>query len=76
LFGPNFVGTAELVRLALTAKVKPFVYVSTVGVGDQIDPAKFTEDADERDISATRKIDDSYAKRVRKQQVGKRSAAP
>ncbi len=61
LFGPNVVGTAELIRIALTTKIKPYIYVSTIGVGDQIDPAKFTEDADVRVISATRKVDDSYA---------------
>jgi fatty acid CoA ligase FadD9 len=61
LFGPNVVGTAELIRLALTTKIKPYTYVSTVGVGDQINPSKFTEDADIRVISPTRKIDDSYA---------------
>ena len=61
LFGPNVVGTAELIRIALTTKIKPFVYVSTIGVGDQIEPSKFTEDADVRVVSAVRKIDDSYA---------------
>jgi fatty acid CoA ligase FadD9 len=61
LFGPNVVGTAELIRIALTTKIKPFVYVSTIGVGDQVEPSKFTEEADVRVISATRKIDDSYA---------------
>ncbi|HVQ99537.1 MAG TPA: carboxylic acid reductase, partial [Mycobacterium sp.] len=61
LFGPNVVGTAELVRLALTTKLKPFTYVSTIGVGDQIKLSKFTEDADIRVISPTRKVDDSYA---------------
>ena len=34
LFGPNVVGTAELIRLALTTKLKPYTYVSTFGVGD------------------------------------------
>ena len=61
LFGPNVVGTAELLRIALTTKIKPYIYVSTIGVGDQIEPAKFTEDADVRVISATRRVDDSYA---------------
>lgn len=61
LFGPNVVGTAELIRIALTTKIKPYVYVSTVGVGDQIEPARFTEDADVRVVSATRKVDDTYA---------------
>ena len=41
--------------------MKPFVYVSTIGVGAGIEPGKFTEDADIRVISATRTVDDSYA---------------
>ncbi|HME48414.1 carboxylic acid reductase [Mycobacterium sp.] len=61
LFGPNVLGTAELIRIALTAKLKPFSYVSTIGVGAQIEPSAFTEDADIRVISPTRKLDDSYA---------------
>ncbi len=61
LFGPNALGTAELIRIALTSTLKPYTYVSTIGVGDQIEPAKFTEDADVREISATRKVNDGYA---------------
>jgi fatty acid CoA ligase FadD9 len=61
LFGPNALGTAELIRIALTTKRKPFIYVSTIGVGAGIEPGKFTEDGDIRAISATRKVDDSYA---------------
>jgi fatty acid CoA ligase FadD9 len=61
LFGPNALGTAELIRIALTSKQKPYTYVSTIGVGDQIQPGKFTEDADIRQISATRSINDGYA---------------
>ncbi|MFL6082560.1 MAG: thioester reductase domain-containing protein, partial [Mycobacterium sp.] len=61
LFGPNALGTAELIRIALTTKQKPFVYVSTIGVGMGIEPGRFTEDADIRAISATRNVDDSYA---------------
>jgi fatty acid CoA ligase FadD9 len=61
LFGPNALGTAELIRIALTTKIKPFVYVSTIGVGAGIKPGEFTEDADVRVISATRKVDDGYA---------------
>jgi thioester reductase-like protein len=60
LFGPNVVGTAELIRLALTAKIKPYVYVSTGDVGQQIEPSAFTEDADIRVISPTRTIDNGY----------------
>jgi fatty acid CoA ligase FadD9 len=61
LFGPNVLGTAELIRIALTGKQKPYIYVSTVGVGEQITPGQFTEDADIRQISATRQVNDSYA---------------
>src|ERR1700761_4335606 len=61
LFGPNALGTAELIKIALTTKIKPYTYVSTIGVGDQIRPSKFTEDADIRVISPTRKINDGYA---------------
>ncbi|BBZ06358.1 oxidoreductase [Mycolicibacterium doricum] len=61
LFGPNALGTAELIRIALTTKQKPLVYVSTIGVGAGVEPAEFTEDADIREISATRRVDDDYA---------------
>lgn len=61
LFGPNVVGTAELIRLALTGKQKIFDYISTVGVGDQIAAGQFVEDADIRTISATRSVDERYA---------------
>ncbi|KDE97687.1 oxidoreductase [Mycolicibacterium aromaticivorans JS19b1 = JCM 16368] len=61
LFGPNAVGTAELIRIALTTRLKPFVYVSTIGVGAGIAPGRFVEDGDIREISATRAVDDSYA---------------
>jgi fatty acid CoA ligase FadD9 len=61
LFGPNVLGTAELIRIALTTKLKPYTYLSTVRVGDQIEPSAFTEDADIRSISSTRTVGDSYA---------------
>ncbi|MEO6793423.1 MAG: carboxylic acid reductase [Mycobacterium sp.] len=61
LFGPNAVGTAELIRVAITGKIKPFTYFSTIGVGDQIPPGKFTEDADVREMSPVRAINDGYA---------------
>ena len=61
LFGPNAVGTAELIRIALTTRRKPYTYVSTIGVGDQIEPSAFIEDADIRVISPTRSVDDRYA---------------
>jgi len=61
LFAPNVLGTAELIRIALTTKIKPFVYVSTIAVGAGINPADNTEDADVRVVSATRVVDDGYA---------------
>ncbi|ASL16181.1 carboxylic acid reductase [Mycobacterium intracellulare] len=61
LFGPNALGTAELIRIALTSRQKPYTYVSTIGVGDQIKPGEFVENADIRQISATREINDGYA---------------
>ena len=61
LFGPNVVGTAQLIHIALTTRLKPYIYVSTAGVGRQIEPPAFTEDADIRVISPTRTIDGSYA---------------
>jgi fatty acid CoA ligase FadD9 len=62
LFGPNVVGTAELIRVALTTKLKPIAYVSTIGVCEGIEPpSAFTEDADIRVIGPTRSVDDGYA---------------
>ncbi|MCA2245460.1 carboxylic acid reductase [Mycobacterium sp. WUMAC-067] len=61
LFGPNVVGTAELIKLALTTRLKPIGYVSSVAVGATLAPGDFTEDADIRHASATRTVDDTYA---------------
>ncbi|MBO0883258.1 MAG: thioester reductase domain-containing protein, partial [Mycobacterium sp.] len=60
LFGPNVVGTAELIRIALTTRLKPYSYVSSADVRIQVDPSVFTEDADIRLISPTRTVDGSY----------------
>jgi fatty acid CoA ligase FadD9 len=61
LFGPNVVGTAELIRLAITTRIKPVTYMSTVAVALSVDPAEFVEDGDIRTVSAVRPLDDSYA---------------
>jgi glycopeptidolipid biosynthesis protein len=61
LFAPNVAGTAELIRVALATKLKPYSYVSTADVGVQIDPTVFTEDADIRVISPSRIVDSSVA---------------
>jgi fatty acid CoA ligase FadD9 len=60
LFGPNVVGTAELIRLAMTSKLKPLTYVSTVAVAEAGGDG-LGEDADIRIASPTRNIDDTYA---------------
>lgn len=61
LFGPNALGTAELIRIALTTRQKPYIYVSTIGVGDQLAPGTFTEEADVRVMSPVRAVHDGYA---------------
>ena len=61
LFGPNVVGTAELIRMAITRRIKPVTYLSTVGVAAQLDPSALDEDTDVRVLSPTRRLDDSYA---------------
>ncbi|HEY4460844.1 MAG TPA: carboxylic acid reductase, partial [Pseudonocardiaceae bacterium] len=60
LFGPNVVGTAELIRLAITSRIKPFTYLSTVSViSSQTSTAD--EDSDIRVTSPVRRLDQSYA---------------
>jgi fatty acid CoA ligase FadD9 len=61
LFGPNVVGTAELIRLGITTRIKPVTYMSTVAVALSVDPAAFAEDGDIRTVSALRPVDASYA---------------
>ncbi|MFQ6397515.1 carboxylic acid reductase [Nocardia sp. KC 131] len=61
MFGPNVVGTAEVIRLAISTRRKPVNYLSTVAVATQIDPAIFEEDGDIRGISPVRVVDDGYA---------------
>jgi fatty acid CoA ligase FadD9 len=59
LFGPNVVGTAELIRLAITARIKPVTYLSTVAVAMSVN--RFEEDADIRTVSPVRAVDAGYA---------------
>jgi fatty acid CoA ligase FadD9 len=61
LFGPNVVGTAELIRLAITGRLKPFTYLSTVGIADQIEPGTFLEAPDVRVMSPVRQRNEDYA---------------
>ncbi len=55
LFGPNVIGTAELIRLALSQRLKPLIFVSTiaaaVGAAGIMD-----EDADVRHASPEREL--------------------
>ena len=59
LFGPNVVGTAEVIRLAISERLKPVTYLSTVAVA--MGMADFVEDGDIREVSAHRPIDNGYA---------------
>jgi fatty acid CoA ligase FadD9 len=61
LFGPNVVGTAELIRLAITTHIKPVTYLSTVAVAMTVPPGQFQEDGDIRRVSPNRPINDEYA---------------
>ncbi|MEU1329605.1 carboxylic acid reductase [Streptomyces sp. NPDC005865] len=60
LFGPNVRGTAELIRLAVTSRIKQFTYLSTVAVvfGNR---AAADESADIRTACATRDLQGDYA---------------
>lgn len=59
LFGPNVVGTAEVIRLAISERLKPVTYLSTVSVAAGV--SHFIEDGDIRQVSAVRPINDDYA---------------
>ncbi|SHN18997.1 carboxylic acid reductase [Streptomyces yunnanensis] len=60
LFGPNVVGTAELIRMALTTRLKPISYLSTVAVASH-GAATLDEDIDIRVASPVRPIDERHA---------------
>lgn len=62
LFEPNVVGTAELIRLALSERPKRFDYVSTVGVPYTLPKLlDETEDADIRTYAPEMPLGDKYA---------------
>lgn len=61
LFGPNVVGTAELIRLAMTTRIKPLTYLSTAAVAMTVPPGQFEEDGDIRRTSWSRSLNDDYA---------------
>lgn len=62
LFGPNVVGTAELIRLAITHRLKPINNVSTVAAAMIPGGGVIDEDADVRGVAPVRRLDgDRYA---------------
>ncbi|WP_232073730.1 carboxylic acid reductase [Mycobacterium stomatepiae] len=61
LFGPNVVGTAEIIRLAITTHIKPVTYLSTIAVAMTVPTGQFQEDEDIRRVSPTRPLNDEYA---------------
>jgi len=60
LFAANVAGTAELIRLALTTRLKHFHYVSTLGV-NSFAKGLVDEDCDIREAIPACQLDDSYA---------------
>lgn len=60
LFGPNVVGTAEVIRLAITAKLKPIHYISTMGVS-AVAHQLVDEDTDIRRCVPACVVGDGYA---------------
>ncbi|MFE7541031.1 SDR family oxidoreductase [Streptomyces platensis] len=60
LFGPNVRGTAELIRLAVTSRIKQFTYLSTVAVVFGNESAA-DESADIRTACRTRGLEGDYA---------------
>ncbi|RVW01975.1 carboxylic acid reductase [Rhodococcus xishaensis] len=61
LFGPNVVGTAEIVKLALSTRLKPVNYLSTFAAALLPGGGSIGEDEDVRQAIPTRPLDDSYA---------------
>ncbi|ORV98010.1 carboxylic acid reductase [Mycobacterium kyorinense] len=61
LFGPNVVGTAEIIKLAITKRLKPVSYLSTVAVTALPDGSFIGEDVDVREASPSRSLGAAYA---------------
>ncbi|MET8976726.1 carboxylic acid reductase [Streptomyces sp. NPDC004539] len=61
LFDANVLGTAELIRLALTGRLKPFAYVSSVAVARSRKGRALDEDSDVRAALPVQPLDDGYA---------------
>ncbi|MET8576768.1 carboxylic acid reductase [Streptomyces sp. NPDC005012] len=62
LFDANVVGTAELIRLALTERLKPFTYISSVAVAASLPgDGALDEDSDVRLALPDQPVHDGYA---------------
>nr|BFD86792.1 thioester reductase domain-containing protein [Streptomyces sp. Xyl84] len=61
LFEANVVGTAEVIRLALTTKLKPVTYISSVAVSTSPAGDPLDEDCDVRTELPVQPVDDGYA---------------
>lgn len=61
LFDANVLGTAELIRLSLTGRLKPFTYISSVAVSRSHGGEPLDEDTDIRAALPGRPVDDGYA---------------
>ncbi|MFC8824602.1 carboxylic acid reductase [Streptomyces sp. NPDC057137] len=61
LFDANVLGTAELIRLSLTGRLKPFTYISSVAVSRSRKGQPLDEDADVRAALPVQPVDDGYA---------------
>lgn len=59
LFGPNVVGTAELIRLAISERMKPIDNVSTAAVSMLSDGGVMDEDQDVRTVTPMRELRDA-----------------
>ncbi|MFE2941768.1 carboxylic acid reductase [Streptomyces sp. NPDC059255] len=61
LFDANVLGTAELIRLSLTERLKPVTYISSVAVSRSRRGQPLDEDTDVRAALPVQPVDDGYA---------------
>lgn len=61
LFGPNALGAAEIITLAISKRLKPVNYISTVAVTALPDGSYVGEDVDVRVASPARSLSEYYA---------------
>ncbi|MFS8103088.1 thioester reductase domain-containing protein [Lentzea alba] len=61
LFDANVLGTAELIRLSLTQRLKPITFISSVAVARSRKGQPLDEDSDVRAALPVQPVDDGYA---------------